>query len=352
MSRNLSKSAISQTLTVGIIIILIVAVAGTAYYLTLPPSSDQDQVELKVGAMFFGSITDEAWNTLGWEALQGLKEEFGAELSYSENVYLPDVDRVMRDYIDAGINFIFPWSGSYFAPTNEIAVDFPEVSFSVFTAGTWPLEEPLGPNIQVIHSEQHPNFYAMGALAALMSETKKIGHIGSFAYATSIASVNAFREGALATDPDVEISKVWIGTWDDVLLGKEAAIAMIDSGVDVIMHQCDLASFGVFEAVKEANLAGKTVWACGNDRDQSYLAPGYVLTSTLMDYKSAITAMGQDIINGKLGGVQHITVDEDRLDLAPLNPAIPQDVKDAFEQIAEDIRTGNIVVEFNSEEYW
>jgi basic membrane protein A len=348
-----SKSAISRTLAVCIIIIIIVVagVAGVVYYL-YSPSPTSDQETLKVGAIFFGTITDEAWSTLGWEALQGLKTELGAEISYSENVWLPDAERVMREYVEAGCNFIIPWSGSYFSATQAVAQEYPDVSFMIFTAGTWPPEEPFASNIMVMHSEQHPNFYTIGAFAALMTNTNKIGHLGAFAYATSIASVNAYREGALAINPDVEISKMWIGSWDDVALAKEAALSMIDSGVDVIMHQCDMACFGIFEAVKEANAAGKTVWVFGNDRDQSYLAPEYVLTSTLVDYKSGMTDMGRDILNGEVGGVYHITVDEGRLNLAPFNSKVPNDVKEQVEQIQEDITTGKIVVTFNPEEYW
>ena len=134
MLRISALSGISKVLAVGILIIIIAA-SGSAYYvLTLPPSSGGDQVDLKVGAIFMGSTTDEAWNTVGWDALQGLKEEFNADISYSENVYLPDFERVAREYIDAGCNFIVPWSGSYYAPTVEVAADFPEVSFMVFTA--------------------------------------------------------------------------------------------------------------------------------------------------------------------------------------------------------------------------
>lgn len=57
----------------------------------------------KLAAIFPGVITDADYNTLAYEGIVALKEATGIETAYSESVPVPDVDRVMREYIDAGL---------------------------------------------------------------------------------------------------------------------------------------------------------------------------------------------------------------------------------------------------------
>jgi basic membrane protein A len=319
----------------------------------LPTTTEAAKV-YKAAGIFFGIVTDQAWNTVGWDAMSGLKDELGWDIANSENIYNPDVERVMREYVTNGFNLIIPWSGEYYNDVIKAAPNFPETSFLNFAMGGWPPENlaDLPPNIQWVDSQQHPIFYATGALAALMSKTKKIGHVGAMAYETSIASVNAFKQGALSVEPKTTVYKLWTGSWDDATKAKEATISLFEKGVDVVQHQADLGSFGVFEAVKQYNQQGKTVWAIGLDRDQAYLAPGYVLTSALSDYASPMLAMGKDIMNGNLGGVQHVTMDAGRLKLAPFDSKVPDEVKTKVNEIYQKLVSGQIVVPLDANESW
>ena len=61
----------------------------------------------------------------------------------------------------------------------------------------------------------------------------------------------------------VRVLETWIGSWDDVSAAKEAATAQLRQGADVIIHDTDAASFGMFQAVREASEAGATAWAIG-----------------------------------------------------------------------------------------
>ena len=47
-----------------------------------------------------------------------------------------------------------------------------------------------------------------------------------------------------------------VGNWDDVGAAKEAAVAQLRQGADVLIHNTDAASFGVFQAVREAVASG------------------------------------------------------------------------------------------------
>ncbi|MDX1522799.1 MAG: BMP family ABC transporter substrate-binding protein, partial [Anaerolineae bacterium] len=85
--------------------------------------------ELKLAAIFPGTITDADYNTLGHIGITTVNEELGAEIAFSETVAVPDVDRVMREYIDDGFNIVFTHGGQFLNQTIELAKEFPDVYF-------------------------------------------------------------------------------------------------------------------------------------------------------------------------------------------------------------------------------
>ena len=86
--------------------------------------------------------------------------------------------------------------------------------------------------------------------------------------------VIAFKAGALKVNPKVKVKISYIGGWFDPPKAKEAAIAQIEAGADLIYAE----RFGVFEAAKE-----KGILAFGNMSDQNGLAPSVVITSPVWD---------------------------------------------------------------------
>jgi basic membrane protein A and related proteins len=84
--------------------------------------------------------------------------------------------------------------------------------------------------------------------------------------------VNAFTAGAKEINPDVRVLVTFINSWFDPAAAKEAALAHIDSGADVMYAE----RFGVIEAAAE-----KGLYAFGNMSDQNELAPDYVVTSVV-----------------------------------------------------------------------
>lgn len=69
---------------------------------------------------------------------------------------------------------------------------------------------------------------------------------------------------------------------------------MYTSGVDIIFHAAGNVGTGVIESAKEND---KFVF--GVDRDQSYLAPEYVIASTIKKVNEAIKSVGKDLADGK-----------------------------------------------------
>ena len=85
---------------------------------------------------------------------------------------------------------------------------------------------------------------------------------------------NAFCAGAKEVNEAVKCKFAFIGSFFDPPKAKEAAIAQIEAGVDVIYAE----RFGVIEAAAERGIP-----AIGNMSDQSELAPDTVVTSVVWD---------------------------------------------------------------------
>jgi len=129
----------------------------------------------KLAAIFPGVITDADYNTLGYIGVTAVQSDLGVETAYSESVAVPDVDRVMREYIADGYNIIFTHGGQFVSQTVALANEFKDVSFIAESDG--PVDNAPS-NLWVIGRNFQDGFYAIGAVAAKQTQTGKIGYIG------------------------------------------------------------------------------------------------------------------------------------------------------------------------------
>ena len=121
-----------------------------------------------------------------------------------------------------------------------------------------------------------------GLVAGSLTKTGVVGMVGGVAIPPAEGTFNAFEAGAKSVRPDVEVLVTWIGSWNDVAAAKEAGVALLRRDVDILIHNTDAASFGVFQAVREARNAGRDVWAMGMNRDQNAVAPELILGSAVI----------------------------------------------------------------------
>ncbi|MFQ5578844.1 MAG: BMP family protein, partial [Anaerolineae bacterium] len=278
-----------QSLVLVVIFLLIALVAaqcgGGAGGGATPP-----ETEYKLAAIFPGVITDADYNTLGYIAVTSVQSELGIETAYSESVAVPDVDRVMREYIADGYNIIFTHGGQFVSQTKDLAVEFPDVNFIAEFDG--PVDDAPA-NFWVIDRNFHVGFYALGALAAKQTQTGKVGYIGGLTLPFSYAEVHAMQQAIGDLGANVELTPVWAGNFNDPTKARELADAMIAEDVDVIVGSLNLGMFGLFEAVKSAS---GSVWATAKYADKSSYAPDNYLTAVLYDFAGPLKEITQKIM--------------------------------------------------------
>jgi len=90
-------------------------------------------------------------------------------------------------------------------------------------------------------------------------------------------------------NPNAKVLVTFINSWFDPAAAKEAALAQIDSGADVLYAE----RFGVIEAASE-----KGLWAFGNMSDQNSLAPDIVVSSPVWDMTPTVDYVINQVKSG------------------------------------------------------
>jgi basic membrane protein A len=266
----------------------------------------------------------------------------GVETAYSESVAVPDVERVMREYIDNDFNIIFTHGSQFVSQTVELAKEFPDVHF--IAEGDSPVEDPP-PNFWIIDRNFQIGFYAIGALAAKQTQTGKIAYIGGLTLPFSYAEVHAMEQAIDDLGLDVEIKPVWVGDFNDPTKARELTEAMLAEDVDMVVGSLNLGMFGLFEAVKSA---GSDVWATAKYVDKSNYAPENYLTAVLYDWTTPLKEIVRKIKAGESGGYYPFTFGAG-VDLQMPLKNTSDEINQEIEQIITDIKTGEIEIVKNTE---
>lgn len=297
----------------------------------------------KFAAIFPGPITDADYNTLGYNGMQTVGEEFDIDVAYSESVAVPDVDRVMREYVDDGFNIIFTHGSQFVNQTKDLALEFPDVIFiAEFDAAV----EDAPANLWVIDRNFHTGFYAVGALAGMLSESGDVGYIGGLTLPFSYAEVHAMEQALADQGMDgVTLSPVWVGDFNDPAKARELAEAMIADGTDVIVGSLNLGMLGIFEAAKNAETPVKVV---AKYTDKSSFAEDNYVTSVLYDFEGPLTDIVGEIVGGATGGYYPLGFDTGVALQTPLLNA-DEETASAMDAIIAGLLDGSIEVVKNVE---
>jgi basic membrane protein A and related proteins len=228
------------------------------------------QKPFKIAAIFQTAI-EEPWDGVIHQACLKAQKEIGnVEYEFTEKIAAADFEKVLREYAERGFDLIV--GDAFLAgeePARRVAKDYPEIAFAFGSEFG-----PVSPNFSVFDNWIHEPAYLCGVIAGRMTKSNVLGVVAAIPIGEVNRLVNAFKAGALKVNPKVKVKISYIGGWFDPPKAKEAAIAQIEAGADLIYAE----RFGVFEAAKE-----KGVLAFGNMSDQNALAPEVVITGPVWD---------------------------------------------------------------------
>jgi basic membrane lipoprotein Med (substrate-binding protein (PBP1-ABC) superfamily) len=292
--------------------------------------------QLRMAAVYQTAI-EEPWDGAIHQAALKAEEELGISYEFTEQVAAADFEKVVREYAERGFDIII--GDAFLAgeePARRVAEDYPEIAFAFGSEFG-----PADPNFSVFDNWIHEPAYMMGVIAGHMTETNTLGVVAGYPINEVNRLVNAFHEGALRVNEDVGLEVTYIGSWFDPPKAKEAALAQIEAGADLIYAE----RFGVFEAAKEND-----VYAFGNMTDQNELAPNTVITSAVWNMYPTIKYIVEQVRAGAY-------VAQDLKDwsmmgkggaaLAPyhgMEDVVPQEAREQVENLKQQILDGTFRV--------
>lgn len=286
----------------------------------------------RVALVMPGVVTDQSWNQFAYEGLMAAKNECDLEVAYSEKVSQDEQVEVFRQYALEGYDIIIGHGGEYAVSIKQVAGEFPDIQFGNSNG----FEK--APNLSnYIVSFAHMG-YVSGCLAGMMTKTGKVAEISAMALPIVKQGEEAFKRGVKAVNPNAKVTFVTTGSWDDVTKAREAALALISAGNDVLTYHLDTAEVGVISACED-----KGVYVIGTYRDVSEIAPKAVIGSALGSPATLVheLACGRALTHGN----SYLDVNSARggVDMA-CTDLVPKDIQKKMKEIVEKIKAGEIDV--------
>lgn len=329
-------------------LIALTAIALTAAACAVPPraaapaapTAPAMPAKLKVFAAYATPL-EEPWPSIIHAALTAEKDAGAIEYKWQDNIgYQGDMDKVIRKEIEQNKPDII--MGDAFGNEDIVAKaarDNPGVAFAFGMPGG-----PANPNLSVFDNWIHEPAYLSGLIAGKLTKSNKIGVVAAMPIPEVNRIVNGFIQGAKETNPDVQVSVSYINSFFDPAQAKEAALAHVAAGADVLFAE----RFGVIEAAKE-----KGIPAFGAMKDQNELAPDTVVTGPVWDMRPTVQFVIDQV---KKGAYQAQDLKDFSMmvkggaSLAPYHgweEKLPQDVKDLVKQRMDEIISGKFRVDIN-----
>ena len=298
--------------------------------------------QFKVAIVMPSAITDAAFSQSMYEALLAVQKEMGGadklKISYSENQFnVPNAAAAMRDYASQGNQLVIAHGTQYGNSLQEVARDFPEVSFAWGTATDTFTDKGLK-NVFAYQAEAEEGGYVLGVLAALSSKSGVLGVAGPVEAGDAKLYVDGFKKGAEQAKQGVKVNVTYTGSFSDVSLMSAAAETHIKAGADMLTGSSQ-SVVGAIGAAKDK----KALWF-GTQWDQTSLAPETVAASQVYDWIPTVKDMIASHNAGQNGGkVYTLTLKNGGLKIVYNSKVtVPDAAKKAADQAAKDIADGKV----------
>ncbi|MEM3452865.1 MAG: BMP family protein [Candidatus Hadarchaeum sp.] len=328
----------------GVILVIAIIAVAAAYVATQPggttTTTSQPTKQWKIALLLPDVITDLTWNGPAYQAVSRLVAEGVADkFSYTEQVAVPDAVRIASGYAAEGYDLIIQHGAQFVDTTREAAQKYPN-SYFVTTA----LLAPDFPsNASVVWSYLEEAYYLLGILAGRMTKTNIVGTLCPLEVPGIVEWSKGFKAGVLSVNPHATVLYAVTGSFMDATLGKEAAMAQIESGADFLAPMTDGPVLGAIMAAQETGKA----YVFGCEGDTHSINPNIIVTSAIWDSYSHYKTIMLDIKAGQFKSIYPADLKTGGVTLTPfyaLKDKIPQTVLDEMEQAKQDIISGKINV--------
>jgi basic membrane protein A len=167
-----------------------------------------------------------------------------------------------------------------------VAEEFPDVKLE--HAGGY----KTAPNLNTYNVRAYEARWLAGRLAALNSKSGVAGYVAGFPVPEVVQGINAFALGMRSVNPKASVRVVWLNTWFDPARERDAALALVNQGADVLANHT--ASPAVATAAED-----KGVRLIANQSDMRAFAPHAQLAAVMPSWGGYYTQVARDVIAGR-----------------------------------------------------
>lgn len=243
------------------------------------------QPDFRVALITPGSIADAAWNSGAYTGLLRIRDSLGAAVSHVEAGTPAAQEEALRTYAAQGFDLIIGNGFEFQDPAERVAAQYAGPVFVVNSGA-----RASGRVIPLVFRIEEATFLA-GMVAGGLTRSGIIGFVGGVELPPVRRGQEGWTNGARAVNSRVESRVAYLNNWDDAAAGKEAALALIRLGADMLHHNADAAALGAFQAVKERRGA----YIFGANEDQRALAPDRVVGSAVIDLPAAFLLIARKV---------------------------------------------------------
>ena len=302
-----------------------------------------------------GKINDKSFNQSAWEGVQRAEKELGAKVQYIETADSKDYDKNIATFGDANYDVIVTVGFGMGEATVKAAGTYPNIKFvGVDQFQAWQFDDDASNDVANVAGLGFPEDQAgflVGALAAMMSESHKIGAVCGtdvvppvWRFGEGYKAGAAYADGMGGTTTEVFVvyhSDVGFDkTFTDPEWGAATAKSMMDQGADAIFGCGGITGNGAITAAAQAG-----AYAIGVDTDQ-YLTLPEAAPRMLSSAMKLITPGVFDLVKSVKDGAfvnGNVTGSAGYAPFHDLDGDVPADVKAEMEKINAGLLDGSIM---------
>ncbi len=332
----------SKKITVFLVLIFAFALLISGCGGDKDPAGDNEGAEnaeeMKVGYIYIGPVGDAGWTYAHDQGRKYLIEnsEYVSEdstiiiESVTENI---DSETAMANLVEEGCKIIFATSFGYMDHVINVAEQYPDVVF-MHCSGY-----KTADNVGTYFGRMYQPRYLTGLAAGMKTESNLLGYVAAFPIPEVIRGINAFTLGVKEVNPDAEVKVVWTNTWYDPATEKQAAISLLDSGVDVIAQHQDTP--GPQQAAEE-----RGVYGIGYNADMRDYAPNANMTSPVWNWGPYYVEVVEAVKNGTWESEQYYgSIADNVVNVGPYNEELVNDeIKNVVEEKKQQLINGDFDV--------
>ena len=288
-----------------------------------------------------GGLGDRSFNDSAYAGLVRAKTDLHVDTTVLQSRSAADYQINLTVLANKEYDEIFAIGFLMARDVTEVSERYPQRHFSIIDAV---VDQP---NVTSVTFKEEEGSFLVGAVAALVGHSKKIGFVGGMDVPLIQKFEAGYRAGVKHVCSDCTVIAQYAGVTPEAFRnpgkGKELALNQYQQGVNIIYHASGSTGLGVFEAARQT---GK--FAIGVDADQFNEAPGRIVTSMVKGIDVAVYDMIKLVRDRRFtGGIYTFGLAQNGVGYvydAHNRALIPDAVRARLERIRADIIAGTIAV--------